>query len=30
MFEAAELGHELSKAQYKKIEPKLRADLLDA
>jgi polyphosphate:AMP phosphotransferase len=30
MFESAELGHELSKAQYKKIEPKLRADLLDA
>ncbi len=30
MFEAAELGHELSKAQYKRIEPRLRADLLDA
>ena len=30
MFEAAELGHKLSKGQYKKIEPKLRADLLDA
>ena len=30
MFEAAELGHKLSKAQYRKIEPKLRADLLDA
>ena len=29
MFEAAELGHKLSKAQYKRIEPKLRADLLD-
>ena len=30
MFEAAELGHKLSKAQYRRIEPKLRADLLDA
>ncbi|HEX2566102.1 MAG TPA: polyphosphate:AMP phosphotransferase, partial [Burkholderiales bacterium] len=30
MFEAAELGHKLSKSQYKRIEPKLRADLLDA
>jgi len=30
MFEAAELGHELTKSQYKRIEPKLRADLLDA
>ena len=30
MFEAAELGHKLSKGQYKRIEPKLRADLLDA
>jgi len=29
MFEAAELGHKLSKGQYKRIEPKLRADLLD-
>src|SRR3972149_6314782 len=30
MFEAAELGHKLSKGQYKRVEPKLRADLLDA
>jgi polyphosphate:AMP phosphotransferase len=30
MFQAAELGHSLTKAQYKRIEPKLRADLLDA
>ncbi|HEY5898364.1 MAG TPA: polyphosphate:AMP phosphotransferase [Burkholderiales bacterium] len=30
MFESAELGHELSKARYKQIAPKLRADLLDA
>src|SRR5512139_2853576 len=30
MFEAAELGHKLSKEQYRRIEPKLRADLLDA
>jgi polyphosphate:AMP phosphotransferase len=30
MFEAAELGHKLSKGQYKRIEPQLRADLLDA
>ena len=30
MFEAAELGHKLSKGHYKRIEPKLRADLLDA
>lgn len=30
MFESAELGHELSKVQYRKIEPRLRADLLDA
>jgi polyphosphate:AMP phosphotransferase len=30
MFEAAELGHQLSKGRYKRIEPKLRADLLDA
>ena len=29
MFESAELDHKLSKAQYKRIEPKLRADLLD-
>ena len=30
MFEAAEIGHKLSKGEYKRIEPKLRADLLDA
>jgi polyphosphate:AMP phosphotransferase len=30
MFESAELGHKLSKEDYKKIEPGLRADLLDA
>jgi polyphosphate:AMP phosphotransferase len=30
MFQSAELGHELSKARYRRIEPKLRADLLDA
>ena len=30
MFEAAELGHKLSKEQYRRIAPKLRADLLDA
>ena len=30
MFEAAELGHKLSKGEYKHIEPTLRADLLDA
>jgi polyphosphate:AMP phosphotransferase len=30
MFEAAELGHKLSKGEYRKIEPKLRADLLEA
>ncbi len=30
MFESAELGHKLSKDEYKRIEPKLRADLLDA
>ena len=30
MFESAELGHKLSKEKYKKIEPKLRGDLLDA
>jgi polyphosphate:AMP phosphotransferase len=29
MFEAAESGHKLSKDEYKRIEPKLRADLLD-
>ena len=30
MFESAEIGHKLSKDEYKKIVPKLRADLLDA
>lgn len=30
MFESAELGHKLSKSQYRRIEPGLRADLLDA
>ena len=30
MFESAELGHKLSKGEYKRIEPRLRADLLDA
>jgi AMP-polyphosphate phosphotransferase len=30
MFESAEIGHKLSKGQYKRIEPRLRADLLDA
>jgi len=30
MFQSAELGHELSKTQYQRIEPQLRADLLDA
>ena len=30
MFEAAEIGHTLSKGEYRRIEPKLRADLLDA
>ena len=30
MFEAAEIGHKLSKGEFKRIEPKLRADLLDA
>ena len=30
MFESAEVGHELSKARYRSLEPKLRADLLDA
>ncbi len=29
MFESAEIGHKLSKSEYKRIEPKLRADLLD-
>ncbi len=29
MFESAEIGHKLSKGEYKKIEPVLRADLLD-
>ena len=29
MFEAAEIGHKLSKGEYKRIEPKLRADLLE-
>ncbi|MEQ1440076.1 polyphosphate:AMP phosphotransferase [Fontimonas sp. SYSU GA230001] len=30
MFESAELGHKLSKSEYKRIAPGLRADLLDA
>lgn len=30
MFESAELGHKLSKGEYKRVEPALRADLLDA
>ena len=30
MFQSAEIGHRLSKADYKRIEPRLRADLLDA
>ena len=30
MFESAELGHKLSKSQYRRIEAGLRADLLDA
>jgi polyphosphate:AMP phosphotransferase len=30
MFESAELGHKLSKGQYRRIEPGLRADLLEA
>ena len=30
MFESAELGHKLSKGEYKRIEPKLRVDLLNA
>ena len=29
MFEAAEIGHKLSKDEFKRLEPKLRADLLD-
>ena len=29
MFEAAEIGHKLSKGEFKRIEPGLRADLLD-
>jgi hypothetical protein len=29
MFEAAEVGHKLSKGEYKRIEPALRADLLE-
>ena len=29
MFESAEIGHKLSKGEYKQIEPVLRADLLD-
>jgi len=29
MFESAEIGHKLSKVQYKRIAPRLRADLLD-
>jgi polyphosphate:AMP phosphotransferase len=29
MFEAAEIGHKLSKGEFKRIEPRLRADLLD-
>ena len=29
MFESAEIGHKLSKGEYRKIEPGLRADLLD-
>lgn len=29
MFETAELGHRLSKQAYRRIEPELRADLLD-
>jgi hypothetical protein len=28
IFESAELGHRLSKERYRRIEPKLRADLL--
>ncbi|HXC39363.1 MAG TPA: polyphosphate:AMP phosphotransferase [Burkholderiales bacterium] len=30
MFESAEIGHALAKTEYRKIEPKLRADLLEA
>jgi len=30
MFESAELGHALSKGEFRRIEPGLRADLLDA
>jgi polyphosphate:AMP phosphotransferase len=30
MFQSAEIGHSLSKDEYKRIEPRLRADLLDA
>jgi polyphosphate:AMP phosphotransferase len=30
VFESAELGHALSKGEFKRIEPRLRADLLDA
>ena len=30
MFESAELGHKLSKDEYRRVEPGLRADLLDA
>jgi len=30
MFESAELGHKLSKGEFRRIVPKLRADLLDA
>jgi polyphosphate:AMP phosphotransferase len=30
MFQSAEIGHRLSKDDYKRIEPRLRADLLDA
>jgi AMP-polyphosphate phosphotransferase len=30
MFESAELGHKLSKGEYKRIEPRLRVDLLNA
>ena len=30
MFESAEIGHKMSKGEYKRIEPALRAELLDA
>ena len=30
MFESAEIGHQLSKERYRRIEPALRADLLEA